>query len=480
VHDISENPKSEADVIVVGAGFAGITAARELKQAGKTVVLLEARGRLGGRSYSRPIGDGKIVELGCEFHGQPDSISARTGRSVGIGARKVYDKGYRLIDDNGKLSRWKGIAPKVGPAALADFGQAALRIERMRREVPQEAPWLAPHAKQWDNETMWSWTRRNVRTRGGRALMRLIIEAGMAAGAADVSLLHVLNYSNGTGGFRAMTTVTGGTLENRFDGGSHAVVTKLAEAVAEDTYIGAEVRRIRHTADRVTVSGPGFEAVGRRVVVAVPVPLAGRIDYDPPLPAYRDQLTQRMTMGAAIKYLVLYDEPFWRAEGLTGQVISPHSPLRAVLDSSPPDGSPGVLTGFVTGPPARELAKLTSAERRAVVLGELVRFHGPKAGRPYDVIEQNWMAEQYTRGCYHAYAPPGLYTEYGPALKEPIGRIHWAGAESVPYEFGSMSGAIWSGRRVATEIIGQDSGEDIPDSLLLAPGQPAAAGEPSS
>ncbi|MEU6063964.1 MULTISPECIES: flavin monoamine oxidase family protein [Streptomyces] len=467
MHDISENPRIEADVIVVGAGFAGVTAARELKQAGKTVALLEARPRLGGRSLSRPIGDGKIVELGCEFNGQPDSISARTGRSVGIGSHRVYDEGHRLIDDGGRIARWKGMAPKVGPATLVDFAQAALRIERMRREVPQDAPWQAPRAAQWDRQTMHSWTRRNLRTRGGRALMGLMIEAGLAAAPADVSLLHVLNYANGTGGFRAMTQVTGGVLENRFDGGSHGLVLRLAESVADTTYVNAAVRRIRHAGNKVTVTGDGFEAVGSRVVMAVPVPLADRIDYDPPLPAYRDQLSQRMTMGSAIKYLALYDEPFWRADGLTGMVISPRSPVRATIDSCPPDGTPGVLAAFVTGPPARRLAQLSAEGRRAVVLGELARYFGPRAGRPYELIEQNWMAEPYTRGCYHAYAPPGLYTAYGPALREAVGRIHWAGAESVPHEFGSMSGAIYSGRRAATEIIAADAGER-PERLLPA------------
>ncbi|WP_188281825.1 flavin monoamine oxidase family protein [Streptomyces sp. CBMA29] len=460
MHDISEYPSIEADVIVVGAGFAGITAARELKMAGKSVALLEARSRLGGRSLSKPLGDGKVAELGCEFYGQAGTISHRAAQSVGIKTAKVYDTGYRLIDDGGTMRPWKGMAPKVSAATLLDFGQAALRIERMRREVPQDAPWEAPHATRWDSETMWSWTQRNVRTKGGRALMRLMIEAGMAAAPADVSLLHVLNYSNGTGGFRAMTQITGGTLENRFVGGSHNLAMTLAKTVDDETYLNAEVRSITHSGEHVRVRGAGFEAVGRWVVMAVPVPLAGRIEYDPPLPEHRDHVSQRMTMGAAIKYLALYDEPFWRAEGFTGHVISHSSPVRATVDSSPPDGTPGVLTGFVTGPPARQVAKLPAGERRALVLRELERFFGPRAGKPYDLLEQNWMAEPYTRGCYHAYAPPGLYTEYGPALKQPVGRIHWAGAESVPHEFGSMSGAIYSGRRVATEIIGRETGED--------------------
>lgn len=460
MRDIAEHPSIEADVIVVGAGFAGITAARELREAGKQVALLEARPRLGGRAFSRPIGDGEVLDLGCEFLGMPGSLSEQAGRSVGINPCKVYDTGQKLIDLDGTIKRWKGLAPiGAGPLAVADFGQAALRLDRMRKEVPQEAPWEAPHARQWDNETMWSWTRRNIKSKGGRALMRLSIEAGLAASPAEVSVLHVLNYSNGTGGFMATTQITGGTLENRFVGGAQNVALRLAEPVMADTYVNAPVHRIEQGEGRVTVSGPGFEAVGRRVVVAVPVPLSGRIEYAPALPAYRDQLTQRLTFGSAIKYLVLYDEPFWRGNGLTGMAISYNSPIRAALDGSPPSGTPGVLTCFVTGPPARKVGRMPADERRALVLKELSRMFGPKAGRPYDVIEQNWMAEPYTRGCYHAYAPPGLYTEFGPALTQAIGRIHWAGAETVPVEFGSMSGAIHSGRRVATEILAIDESE---------------------
>jgi monoamine oxidase len=464
---ISENPSIEADVIVVGAGFAGITAARELKQAGKTVALLEARSRLGGRSLSRAIGDGKVVDLGCEFHGKANRIIRATAEELGIGSYKTYDTGDRLSDMNGKIVRWKGMMPKVGPLAMADFGQAVLRLERMAHQVPRDAPWNAPRAAQWDSETIWSWSQRNIRTKDGRALMRVMIEAGMAFSPADVSLLHVLYYSEGIGGLRAVTGVTGGSLENRFVGGSQNIAMRLADSVAEETYLGAEVQRVQQLSDSVRVSGPGFTAVGRRVVIAVPVPLAGRLDYDPPMPVSRDQAAQRLTGGAAIKYIVLYDEPFWRNDGLTGMVISPTGAVRTVVDACPPDGTPGILTAFISGPPAREVSRLTEGERRELVLRSLVRWFGPRAGRPYDVIETNWMAEPYTRGCWHDFCPPGFYTAFGPALREPVGRIHWAGAESMPVEYGAMGGAIDSGRRAATEIIGRDFGEE-PERLTAA------------
>jgi len=464
VRHISENPSIEADVIVVGAGFAGITAARELKQAGKTVALLEARPRLGGRSLNRPIGDGKVVDLGCEFHGFANRIIRATARDLGIESYKTFDEGHRLMDWNGKVVRWKGMAPNVGPLALADFGQAVLRLERMAHQVPRDEPWRAARAAQWDSETIWSWTQRNIRTAGGRLLMRIMIEAGMAFSPADVSLLHVLFYSEGIGGFRAVTGVGGGSLESRFVGGTQNIALRLAEAVAAETYVSAEVRRVEQRSDSVRVSGPGFTATGRRVVIAVPVPLADRLEYDPPMPVSRDQATQRLAGGAAIKYIALYDEPFWRADGLTGMAIGSGAtgPVRATMDACPPDGTPGALTAFVTGPSAREVSRLAEGERRELLLRSLVHWFGPRAARPYDIIETNWLAEPFTRGCWHDFCPPGFYTACGSALRDPVGRIHWAGAETMPVEYGAMGGAIDSGRRAAREIIGRDFGEMPP------------------
>ena len=457
----TDQPRIDADVVIVGAGFAGITAARELKAAGRSVALLEARERVGGRAASYPIGDGKVLDLGAEFHGPANKIIAAAARDVGVGSYEVYDSGHRLIDFDGRLIRWKGQIPKIGPAAVVDVAQATLRIERMARSIPDGAPWNAPNAKRWDGQTMWSWIRRNLKTRGGRQLMTLLIEAALSVSPREISLLHLLYYSKGTGGFRALTTVSGGVQENRFRGGSQSIAIRLAKAVGPDTYFRAVVRRIEQRRDSVIVSGPGFEAGARRVVVTLPPTLAGRIVYDPPLPGYRDQLTQRMPAGSVIKYLAVYDEPFWRADGLTGAAASVEGPVHVVFDGCLPDGTPGVLSAFVGGPPARELGRRSKAERREAVLRGLVRFFGPRAGRPIDLIEHDWVAEEFTRGCFHGFAPPGLYTEYGPALREPIGRIHWAGSESVTIEHGSMGGAIDSGRRVAREILAADA-EGVP------------------
>jgi len=462
MRDITEAPSLEADTIVIGAGLAGITAARELKAAGQAVCLLEARERVGGRVANHDLGDGKVVELGAEFFGPANTIIADTARSLGIESHRTYDEGYRLLELDGRIRRWKGLIPARSPQVLADVGQAALRLERMARSIPDEAPWNAANAVAWDSQTFWSWTQRNLRTAQGRRLVALMVNVTLCATPADASLLHVAYYAKGAGGFRALTKTGGGVQENRFVGGAGRIPLALGAPVADDTYTGAVVRELEHRRDSVVVKGSGFKAHGRRVIVAVPIPLAGRIAYDPPLPGMRDQVTQRMPAGSAIKVLAVYDEPFWRTEGLNGVATSLHGPIRAVVDGSPPEAEPGVLSCFVTGPAARALSGVARPERREAILGALARFFGPRASRPTELVEQDWMREEFTRGCYHCLAPPGLYTQYGRALREPVGRIHWAGAETVPLEMGSMGGAVDSGRRAAREVLAYDADEEAP------------------
>jgi monoamine oxidase len=188
-------------------------------------------------------------------------------------------------------------------------------------------------------------------------------------------------------------------------------------------------------------------------VVAVPPTLAGRFEYDPPLPARRDQLTQRIPAGSVIKCHVVYDEPFWRGDGLTGQAVTDRGPVKITFDNSPPSGRPGVLLAFLEGDHARELGAWPAGDRRAVVVEALTRLFGRRAARPEETVELDWSAERFTRGCYGAHLAPGVWTRYGPALRTPVGRIHWAGAETAAVHSGYMDGAVTSGERAAAEIL---------------------------
>ncbi|GAB3441997.1 flavin monoamine oxidase family protein [Actinophytocola sediminis] len=457
---VGDEPNLEADAIVVGAGLAGLTATRELTRAGWTVRLLEARDRVGGRLKGYDLGHGKAVDLGGEYFGDKSTAIAETARSVGVDRFTTYDDGARVAFINGRRFEYSGLIPlKLGAVALPDFGRAVLKLERLARTVPPDKPWTAPNAQWLDSQTFWSWVRRNVATAPARAFLTMAVEAAYCASPADLSLLHVLTYANASGGFRYLLEVTKGIQRYRFDGGAHSIPNKLAATLSDQLRTGAVVRTIAQRSDSVVVSGPGFAARARYVVVALPVTLAGRIAYEPALPGFRDQLTQRMPAGSAIKCLAVYDEPFWRAQGRSGQVTSTDGPFRVAFDTSPADGSPGVLSAFVTGSAARALTVLPPDERRSAVLDGLVKGLGPQAARVVDFVEQNWLDEEFTRGCYHGYAPPGTLTAYGPALRAPIGRIHWAGTETGVHQMGSMGGAIDSGNRAAGELLARAAGE---------------------
>jgi monoamine oxidase len=466
----------EADVAIVGAGLAGLTAATELKAAGRSVVVLEARERVGGRLLGHELGDGKAVDLGGEYFGDRSTAIAELAHSVGVRRFPSHDDGERITYHGGRRLSYRGLVPpRVNPAVLADLGQALLRIERMARTIPDGAPWDASRASEWDGQTLADWTRRNMATDGARSLLALGTECAYCASPQDLSLLHVLYYAKVSGGFAYLMDVSGGIQRYRFEGGAHSIAQRVAERLADELRLGSVVRRVEHGDDSVVVSGPGFEVCAARVVIALPVTLTGRIDYSPALPGYRDQLTQRMPAGAAIKCLAIYDQPWWRAEGLSGQATSLDGPVRVTFDTSPSDGSPGVLSAFVTGSAARAVTRLAPDERREAVLAALVRFFGPRAGAPAEFVAQNWLDEEFTRGCYHGFAPPGVYTAFGHALRQPIGRVHWAGSETGVHQMGSMGGAVDSGRRVAREIAALDgdrepsTGAAAEDSLLYVP-----------
>jgi monoamine oxidase len=469
-----------ADVIVVGAGLAGLTAARAVANAGRTVIVLEARDRVGGRVVGHLIGDGKVIEMGGEYAGPTqDRILALAGE-LGVSTFPTYDDGLKVLHFRGKRGTYPGVIPRISPLTLVDVGRAQSRLESLARQVPVDAPWTAPKAAAWDGQTAQTWIRRNTVSRAARSLLSLGIEAVFACEPGDISLLHVLFYARSAGSFQRTIATTGGAQQDRFTGGSQLIAERLADrlcgraagpagagpAAAEATVVlGSPVRRIRVSNGRVTAeTGPASgtspasatspgEYTARRIIVSAPPMLAGRISYDPPLPPWRDQLTQRTPMGSVIKCQALYDEPFWRAEGLSGQATGDGEGARIVFDNSPADGSPGVLLGFVEGDEARRLGRASPAERRQAVLNSFVRYFGPRAATPAGYAELDWQQEQWSGGCYGTLFGPNVWTRYGHALREPAGPIHWAGTETATIWSGYMDGAVQSGERAAAEIL---------------------------
>lgn len=460
----------EADVAIVGAGLAGLVAARRIAAAGARPLVVEARERVGGRLLNEGIGDGKVVEVGGQWIGPTQDRIAALAAELGVGTFPTHDEGRHLIELDGRLTSYEGrltdarfrlvrdLARAISPLALADVEQARARLDRMARQVPLEEPWMAAKAASWDAQTFATWVRRNTRTAAARSLLELATEAVWAAEPADVSLLHVLFYTRSGGGFNSLVGTGGGAQQDRFHGGSQRLALLMAEQLGpERVRLGAPVRAIEHGASGVVLHGGGerggLAVRAKRAIVAIPPTLAGRIAYDPPLPARRDQLTQRMPQGTVIKTMAIYERPFWREEGLSGQATSDVGPARVVFDNSPPDGRPGVLLGFLEGRLARQWGARPAEERRAGVLAGHARLFGERAAQPESFVERVWAEEEWARGCYGCLMTTGGWTEYGRALRAPIGPIHWAGAETATVWNGYMDGAVQSGDRTAAEVL---------------------------
>jgi monoamine oxidase len=449
-----EDARREVEVAVVGAGLAGLSAARALRAAGRQVVVLEARDRVGGRTLNEPIGDGEVVEIGAQWVGPTQDRMYALIDELGLETFPTHVAGANLFERSGRVSRYSGTIPRANPVGLVEVGLALRRLNAMAREVPLEAPWMAPKAERWDSQTFATWMRRNVRTQAARDILRLAIIGVWACEPRDVSLLHVLFYTRSAGSLELLTDTEGGAQQDRVVGGTQLISLRMAEELGEGKVeLSAPVRSIRHAADGVTVESDRLTVSARRAIVAVAPALAGRIAYEPALPAVRDGLTQRMPMGSVVKCMAVYERPFWRERGLSGAVTSVSGPVSVGFDNSPPDGTPGVLLGFLEGSAARAHADLSPDQRRRAVADSFARMFGPEAAEPIAYVDKAWAADPWSRGCYGGFMGPGAWSDHGAALRRPIDPIHWAGAETATVWNGYMDGAVSSGHRAAEEVL---------------------------
>jgi monoamine oxidase len=447
------------DVIVIGAGFAGLAAARTLRAAGASVVVLEARDRVGGRTLNASIGGGKVVEVGGQWVGPTQTHLLQLAADVGVDTYLTYTIGNNLLAYQGQLLPYDGASPLALPpipqADLNEFLTVVLgQLDPLAKRIPLDTPWSTPDVdvRALDGQTLESWKLANLSTPGARFLLDLAVEAVFAAEPRDLSLLHVLFYLHSGGGLTPLVSVTGGAQERRFVGGSQLVAQRVAADLGRRVVLDSPVRRVVDFGDSVVVTTDTEVWRAGAVIVALPPTLASRLDYSPALPSARDQLTQRYPMGSVIKCQAIYDRPFWRDLGLTGQVTSDTGPVKVTFDNSPPDGTPGVLLGFVEGDEARRLTSSSLADRRAAVLDSFARYFGDAARDARGYVERDWSSDPWTRGCYAGFLPPGALTSYGPALRAPVGRIHWAGTETSDVWNGYIEGAIRSGERAAGEL----------------------------
>src|ERR1700744_3671037 len=424
-------PKStvhQADIAVVGAGLSGLTAARQIAAAGKSVIVLEARGRVGGRCFSRSIGAGAsdVANMGATFVGPTQTQILGLMGELGISKFPVYSTGNLLWYESGKLTPYTGtIPPASNPAPAVELGVGVLpEIDQMAQTVPLDAPWTAPNATAWDSMTADTWAQDNIKTSDGQKLYSLAVDAVFSVLPRDVSFLYFLFYVHAAGGINALVANAGqgGAQDFRVTGGTQGIAIKVANQLGHKRVLLSQpVRRISQGPRNVFVYADKATVKAKEVIVAIPPHLAGRIVYEPGLPAARDQLTQRMPIGSLIKTIAVYDTPFWRSQGLNGQVTSDTGPVTVMFDASPASGSPGVLLGFIDGDDARALAGQSDSARATAALKSYATYFGSQAANPHTYFDQVWDKEIYTGGCPVGLMPPGVMLEYGQALRAPVG-----------------------------------------------------------
>lgn len=438
-----------AGVVVVGAGFAGLSAARELTRLGHEVVVVEGRDRVGGRSYTATIA-GVSVDLGATFVGPTQDAVLKLADELGCDREPTYGRGKNLIRWRGSVRSYRSTVPRLSIIELLDVSRIQWRFERVCRKIPVDQPWRSPVAEHLDAVSLDGWLRSVHAGASTRDLMAIVSRVTWGAEPDAVSMLHAVRYVKAAGGLSRMLDVKGGAQQDRFLAGTQQIAQRMADQLGDRVVLGTPVRRIaRHPDHTLTVGTDRAEYTAAAVVVAIPPEHREAVEFDPPLPPEYGELNRHWPQGHLSKAYAAYETPFWRKNGCSGEALSDEGPVFITFDCSPGDGGPGVLLGFTD---ARTFDPLPPEQRREVALAGFTALFGEAASRPLDYLDHRWGAEPFAPGGPTAAVPPGAWTAHGRWLRAPIDGIFWAGTETSDRWTGFLDGAVRSGSRAASEV----------------------------
>ncbi|XP_077150934.1 amine oxidase [flavin-containing] A-like isoform X1 [Ranitomeya variabilis] len=450
--------KDTYDVIVIGGGISGLSAAKLLAKEGLNVIVLEAQDRVGGRTHTIRNKEVQYVDVGGAYVGPAQNRLLRMAKELGVETYKVYLNGHLLQHTKGKSYKFQGaFPPTYNPLVLLDYNNFMRSMDHWASEIPADAPWKAPHAKDWDNMSVRAFIDKVCWTRAGRRFAELIVNLVVTAETQQVSTLWFLWCVRIGGGTARMFSIDNGAQERKFVGGSGQISEKIMARLQDRVKLERPVIRLDQSGEVVIVETLNHEVYQSKFVIsAIPPVLTTKIHFNPELPSVRNQLIHRLPMGSVIKCMVYYKEAFWRKMGCCGcmMIQDEDTPIGFTLDDTKPDGSAPAIVGFILSRKASLFANLSKEERKRKICEYYAKVMGTEeALHPVHYEEKDWCKEQYSGGCYAAYFPPGIMTQFGSVIRKPVGKLYFAGTETATEWSGYMEGAIEAGERAAREIM---------------------------
>lgn len=442
------------DVVIIGAGAAGLTAANELRKAGLSVAVLEARDRVGGRLWTDVV-DGAMLEIGGQWVSPDQDALIETVAELGLDTFSRYREGDSMyVGPDGAARRFTGEMFPVSPDTERTIAEITERLDAMVAEIDPDRPYAHEKAAEWDHISWDAWLR--AQTDDDEAVRNLAFATGSAMLTKPThtfSLLQSLLMAASAGSYSHLVDADF-ILDKRVVGGLQQVPLLLAERLGDDVHLGQPVRTLEWDAVAgVTAIADGITVRARFAILALAPVLYSRISFVPALPRLQHQMHQHLSMGFVIKVHAVYETPFWRDEGLSGTAFSPYELAHEAYDNTNYGDQRGTLVGFVSDQNADDLFRLSAEERRERILESLSHYYGPEAKRPVVYYESDWGAEEWTRGAYAASFDLGGLHRYGADLRTPVGPIHFACSDMAGAGYQHVDGAIRMGRLVASNIL---------------------------